>query len=204
MLFIASFSLSLSLTAIFSLFAVGFCPHARTYWASIESISLTRLCFFSTLFVPRNLPLRDGVTCVFFYFFIPANQPNPTLFFIFLILCAHTRAHNKHLVGNKNRCGPCEEAGPGLSDLADEFEGRVAVVGINNESIFGETEKANVERLVDFLEAHRDGFRYTIYVDTDDGFAKECKSHFALLWKRELLTSIEGHKRKQEKKNKVA
>ena len=49
------------------------------------------------------------------------------------------------------------------------------MIGINNESIFGETKPGNVEKLVDFLEAHREGFRYTIYLDTDEGLAKESK-----------------------------
>ncbi|KAI1319447.1 hypothetical protein EDD11_004024 [Mortierella claussenii] len=70
-------------------------------------------------------------------------------------------------------CDPCLQAGPELSDLADEFEGRVALVGINNENIFDATIGQNIERLQDFLEENRDGFRYTIYIDTEEGYAKQ-------------------------------
>ncbi|KAF9092166.1 hypothetical protein BGX29_006448 [Mortierella sp. GBA35] len=70
-------------------------------------------------------------------------------------------------------CDPCVQAGPELSDLADEFEGRMSVVGINNESIFGETKPAEVDLLTDFLDNHQEGFRYTICIDNDDGHAKE-------------------------------
>ncbi|KAF9964576.1 hypothetical protein BGZ70_006248 [Mortierella alpina] len=70
-------------------------------------------------------------------------------------------------------CDPCVQAGPDLSDLADEFNGRMAVVGINNESIFGETKSPKREYLEAFLDDHRDGFRYTIYLDNAEGDAKE-------------------------------
>ncbi|KAF9983515.1 hypothetical protein BGZ75_005012 [Mortierella antarctica] len=70
-------------------------------------------------------------------------------------------------------CDPCVQAGPELSYLADEFEGRLAVVGINNESIFGETKPPKREYLDAFLDDHRDGFRYTIYLDSAKGHAKE-------------------------------
>ncbi|KAF9186877.1 alpha 1,2-mannosyltransferase 2.4.1 [Haplosporangium sp. Z 11] len=70
-------------------------------------------------------------------------------------------------------CDPCVQAGPDLSDLAEEYMGRVAVVGVNNESIFGETNPPNMELLSEFLEANKDGFRYTIVVDNADGYAKE-------------------------------
>ncbi|KAF9294629.1 hypothetical protein BGZ88_003588 [Linnemannia elongata] len=70
-------------------------------------------------------------------------------------------------------CDPCVQSGPELSDLADEFEGRISVVGINNESIFGETNPGDVDKLNEFLDDHREGFRYTIYIDNDEGHAKE-------------------------------
>jgi hypothetical protein len=62
-----------------------------------------------------------------------------------------------------------------MSDLADEFEGRISVVGINNESIFGDTKPGDVDQLNEFLDDNREGFRYTIYIDNDEGHAKESK-----------------------------
>ena len=73
------------------------------------------------------------------------------------------------------RCEPCLETGPELSDLADEFSGRLALVGINNESVFGETKAPNREKLCNFLEENSDGFRYTIVIDNAEGHAKESK-----------------------------
>lgn len=48
-------------------------------------------------------------------------------------------------------------------------------MGINNESIFGETNPGDVDKLNEFLDDHREGFRYTIYIDNDEGHAKESK-----------------------------
>ncbi|KAK3847680.1 MAG: hypothetical protein J3R72DRAFT_430559 [Linnemannia gamsii] len=70
-------------------------------------------------------------------------------------------------------CDPCVQAGPEMSDLADEFEGRIMVIGINNESIFGVTKPADVDHLNTFLHDNQEGFRYTIYIDNDEGHAKE-------------------------------
>ncbi|KAG0028262.1 hypothetical protein BGZ82_008527 [Podila clonocystis] len=73
-------------------------------------------------------------------------------------------------------CDPCVEAGPDLSELADHYRYRgddVAVIGINNESIFGVTKPADLNLLSSFLEANQDGFRYTILVDNDEGYAKD-------------------------------
>lgn len=74
------------------------------------------------------------------------------------------------------RCDPCVEAGPDLSELADHYQHRgddVAVIGINNESIFGVTKPADMDLLSSFLEANREGFRYTVLVDNDEGYAKD-------------------------------
>lgn len=74
------------------------------------------------------------------------------------------------------RCDPCVEAGPDLSELADHYRHRgddVAVIGINNESIFGVTKPADIDLLSSFLETNQDGFRYTILVDNDEGYAKD-------------------------------
>ncbi|KAF9095420.1 hypothetical protein BGX27_001287 [Mortierella sp. AM989] len=69
-------------------------------------------------------------------------------------------------------CGPCVEDSPKVSDLAEKHAGRVAVVGINNEGIFSKRDH-NVEKIKTFLEGHKDDFRYTIYVDTPEGHAKQ-------------------------------
>ncbi|KAF9583751.1 hypothetical protein BGW38_008663 [Lunasporangiospora selenospora] len=70
-------------------------------------------------------------------------------------------------------CDPCVTSGPEISDMADEYKGRVAFVGINNESIFGDTKPPNLDALNEFLEEEREGFRYTIFADNSEGFAKE-------------------------------
>ncbi|KAF9400977.1 hypothetical protein BGZ94_005344 [Podila epigama] len=73
-------------------------------------------------------------------------------------------------------CEPCVEAGPELSELADHYRQRgdnMAVIGINNESIFGVTKPPNFDQLHNFLSVHQDNFRYTMLVDTDEGYAKE-------------------------------
>ncbi|KAG0300311.1 hypothetical protein BGZ98_009272 [Dissophora globulifera] len=70
-------------------------------------------------------------------------------------------------------CDPCIQSGPELSDLADEFSGRIAVIGINNESIFGETREPDIEHMRHFLDDNQDGFRYTIFVDSVEGYAKD-------------------------------
>ncbi|KAF9436102.1 hypothetical protein BGZ76_004811 [Entomortierella beljakovae] len=70
-------------------------------------------------------------------------------------------------------CDPCVQSGPEISDLADEFSDCIAVVGINNESIFGETKEPAYEQLRDFLDEYGDGFRHTTYIDNSEGFAKE-------------------------------
>ncbi|KAG0345047.1 hypothetical protein BG004_004007 [Podila humilis] len=73
-------------------------------------------------------------------------------------------------------CDPCVEAGPDLSELAEHYQQRgddVAVIGINNESIFGITKPANLDLLDSFLQENEDGFRYTILVDNDEGHAKD-------------------------------
>ncbi|KAF9117074.1 hypothetical protein BGX27_005624 [Mortierella sp. AM989] len=70
-------------------------------------------------------------------------------------------------------CDPCVQAGPDMSDLADEFAGRIAVVGINNESIFGATKDPDIELLQNFLNENKDGFRYTNFIDNAEGHAKE-------------------------------
>ncbi|KAF8940239.1 hypothetical protein BGZ58_007250 [Dissophora ornata] len=72
-------------------------------------------------------------------------------------------------------CGPCLQAGPEVSQLAEEFAGRVAFIGINNESMFGATKPPKMEILNTFMEEHQDDFRYTIMVDNAEGFAKDGK-----------------------------
>ncbi|KAG0369836.1 thioredoxin-like protein [Gamsiella multidivaricata] len=70
-------------------------------------------------------------------------------------------------------CGPCLQAGPEVSELAEEFSGRVAFIGINNESIFSTTKPPNMEFLTAFMDEHQEEFRYTLMVDNAEGFAKD-------------------------------
>ncbi|KAF9977504.1 hypothetical protein BGZ73_005775 [Actinomortierella ambigua] len=69
-------------------------------------------------------------------------------------------------------CNPCVEAGPELSEMAEKYEGRVTILGINNESIFGETKPPERELLDRFMEQEKDNFRCTILQDREDGYAK--------------------------------
>ncbi|KAF8926116.1 hypothetical protein EDD21DRAFT_405366 [Dissophora ornata] len=69
-------------------------------------------------------------------------------------------------------CGPCIADSPKVSDLAVKHAGHVAIIGINNESIFFKRPH-DVEKIIEFLEKRKDNFRYTIYVDTPEGHAKE-------------------------------
>ncbi|KAF9582840.1 hypothetical protein BGW38_010694 [Lunasporangiospora selenospora] len=70
-------------------------------------------------------------------------------------------------------CDPCVSASPEVSQLADEFAGRIAILGINNESIFGVTKPPNLDLLSTFLNEHQDEFRYTVLVDDAEGYAKD-------------------------------
>ncbi|KAF9272907.1 alpha 1,2-mannosyltransferase 2.4.1 [Mortierella alpina] len=69
-------------------------------------------------------------------------------------------------------CYPCVLAGPELSELSEKHAGRVAIVGVNNESMFREREH-NAAEVKSFLTENKDGFRYTVYVDTPEGHARE-------------------------------
>src|SRR5690349_1673840 len=63
-----------------------------------------------------------------------------------------------------HRCGPCVRAGPELSELSEKYAGRVAIVGVNNESMFRPRDE-DLSVVTSFLEEHKKDFRYTIYVD---------------------------------------
>ncbi|KAI1319446.1 hypothetical protein EDD11_004023 [Mortierella claussenii] len=69
-------------------------------------------------------------------------------------------------------CGPCVSAGPELSELAEKYAGRVAIVGINNQSMFTGKDQ-DLETVKRFLQENKDDFRYTIYIDTLEGHATE-------------------------------
>ncbi|KAG9067974.1 hypothetical protein KI688_011565 [Linnemannia hyalina] len=64
-------------------------------------------------------------------------------------------------------CGPCIEAAPELSNLAEKHAGQVAVVGVNNEGIF-EDKEHDVEKLEGFLEEKKNAFRYTCFIDNQN------------------------------------
>ncbi|KAF9134586.1 hypothetical protein BGW39_006526 [Mortierella sp. 14UC] len=73
-------------------------------------------------------------------------------------------------------CDPCLQASPEVSQLAEEFAGQVAFLGINNESMFQKgaiTQPPNLDRIIAFVEEHQDEFRYTILIDNAEGFAKD-------------------------------
>ncbi|KAG0316604.1 hypothetical protein BGZ97_006611 [Linnemannia gamsii] len=69
-------------------------------------------------------------------------------------------------------CGPCVRAGPELSDLSEKYAGRVAIVGVNNQSMFRPRDD-DISVVTTFLEEHKKDFRYTIYVDNEEGHARE-------------------------------
>ncbi|KAF9962127.1 hypothetical protein BGZ72_010047 [Mortierella alpina] len=69
-------------------------------------------------------------------------------------------------------CYPCVLAGPELSELSEKHAGRVAIVGVNNESMFSKKEH-DVGAVKSFLNDNKEGFRYTVYIDTPEGHAKE-------------------------------
>lgn len=69
-------------------------------------------------------------------------------------------------------------AAPELSDLSEKYAGRVAIVGVNNESMFRPKDE-DISVVTTFLEEHKKDFRYTIYVDNKEGHARESK-FFAL------------------------
>ncbi|KAF9930000.1 hypothetical protein FBU30_001019 [Linnemannia zychae] len=73
-------------------------------------------------------------------------------------------------------CDPCLQAGPEVSQLAEEYAGQVAFLGINNESMFQKgavIQPPNLDRVLAFVEEHQEEFRYTILIDNAEGFAKD-------------------------------
>ncbi|KAF9169412.1 hypothetical protein BGX20_010357 [Mortierella sp. AD010] len=66
---------------------------------------------------------------------------------------------------------PCVEDAPKISGLAEKYAGRVAIVGINNEGIFSK-KSLDVEKIKTFLDERKTDFKYTIYVDNEEGHAK--------------------------------
>ncbi|KAF9089133.1 hypothetical protein BGX23_006901 [Mortierella sp. AD031] len=76
-------------------------------------------------------------------------------------------------------CGPCLEAAPKLSALAEKHAGVVAVIGVNNDGVF-QTKPHDVEHVKKFLanEKVKDKFRYTVAVDLQnhvrDNVFKKC------------------------------
>lgn len=68
-------------------------------------------------------------------------------------------------------------AGPELSELAEKHAGKVAIIGINNESMF-QAKDHDVEKVKEFLENKKEDFRYTGYIDTPEGHARDSKFFF--------------------------
>ncbi|KAF9436100.1 hypothetical protein BGZ76_004809 [Entomortierella beljakovae] len=69
-------------------------------------------------------------------------------------------------------CGPCVRSAPELSSLSEEHAGRVAIVGINNESMFMDKGR-DPEALKTFLDENKDDFRYPIYIDNHENSARD-------------------------------
>ncbi|KAK3847683.1 MAG: thioredoxin-like protein [Linnemannia gamsii] len=69
-------------------------------------------------------------------------------------------------------CGPCVSAAPKLSDLAEKYAGRAAIVGVTNQQMFRHNDDDN-SVVKAFLEENKKDFRYTIYIDTDEGHARD-------------------------------
>ncbi|KAF9369182.1 hypothetical protein CPB97_003829 [Podila verticillata] len=69
------------------------------------------------------------------------------------------------------RCGPCIESAPVLSELAERYP-EVAILGINNQAIFRPKPYAP-EVISNFLEENKDKFRYSAYIDTAEGHARD-------------------------------
>lgn len=89
-----------------------------------------------------------------------------------------------------------------MSQLAEEFAGQVAFLGINNESMFQKgtvTQPPNLDRVIAFVEEHQDEFRYTILIDNAEGFAKEGNSFFLLLFQEQRAGNNEATGKKGEK-----
>ncbi|KAG0349295.1 hypothetical protein BG004_008033 [Podila humilis] len=71
-------------------------------------------------------------------------------------------------------CEPCLQASPDISQMAEDFSSEdLIIIGVNNESIFGETKPPKMDVLLPFLQQHEEDFQYTIVVDNAEGFAKE-------------------------------
>ncbi|KAI1300364.1 hypothetical protein EDD11_006292 [Mortierella claussenii] len=70
-------------------------------------------------------------------------------------------------------CGPCLTIAPRLSDIFEKNAGRVAVIGLANDDMFNRQKGHNVETIKTFLETHKESFRYSSYIDTEDHFARD-------------------------------
>ncbi|KAG0275402.1 hypothetical protein BGZ95_008837 [Linnemannia exigua] len=69
-------------------------------------------------------------------------------------------------------CGPCVNSAPKLSDLAEKYAGRAAIVGVTNQKMFKPNDD-DTSFVKAFLEENKKDFRYTIYVDTKEGHARD-------------------------------
>jgi thiol-disulfide isomerase/thioredoxin len=69
------------------------------------------------------------------------------------------------------RCGPCIQSAPVLSELAEKYP-EVAILGINNQAIFS-PKPYEPEVVSKFLEENKGNFRYSAYIDTAEGHARD-------------------------------
>ncbi|KAG0041259.1 hypothetical protein BGZ83_002081 [Gryganskiella cystojenkinii] len=54
-----------------------------------------------------------------------------------------------------DRCGPCMESAPLISDLADKHAGKIAFIGKNNDAIFGPDKSHDIEKITAVLETKK-------------------------------------------------
>ncbi|KAF8924228.1 hypothetical protein BGZ58_002027, partial [Dissophora ornata] len=70
-------------------------------------------------------------------------------------------------------CGPCLTIAPKLSDIFEKHAGRVAVIGLVNDDMFNKKNEHSAETIKTFLETHKESFRYSSYIDTEDHLARD-------------------------------
>ncbi|KAG0028260.1 hypothetical protein BGZ82_008525 [Podila clonocystis] len=68
-------------------------------------------------------------------------------------------------------CGPCFQSAPVLSELAEKYP-EIAILGINNQAVFS-PKPYEPELVSKFLQENKDKFRYSAYIDTAEGHARD-------------------------------
>ncbi|KAG0044695.1 hypothetical protein BGZ83_010083 [Gryganskiella cystojenkinii] len=68
-------------------------------------------------------------------------------------------------------CGECIKAAPEISELAENYSGKVAFVGINNDGIF-EDKEHDVKKVRACLESNKEAFKFANFID-DRNYIRE-------------------------------